>query len=80
MSEVVPFARPAAAHDRAMMLELANTVENMSGLMRDMAIVMDARSRGTQDALASLTGRVVALEARIARQEQETAPRAFSAD
>ncbi len=78
MSEVVQFVRPD--HGRAMMLELANRVEAMSGLMRDMALLMDAREKTASEAVASLVGRVVAIEARLSRRERETAPRAFLAD
>ena len=77
MSEVIPF-RPNI--DRTALKQLAETVETMAGVMRDMAILMDARAKTAAVDLASLTGRVAALEARLSRAERESAPRAFSAD
>ena len=78
MSEVIPFR--STGIDRAALSTIAKTVENMAAVMRDMAIVMDERDKAAADAITKLTGRVVALEAVIARWERERAPRPFSAD
>lgn len=78
MSEVIPFR--STGIDRAALSTIAKTVENMAAVMRDMAIVMDERDKAAAYAIRSLTGRVIALEARMDRLERETAPRAFSSD
>ena len=62
MSEVIPF-HPNP--DRAAIAELAKGVETMAGLMRDMALLMDARAKTVAVDLASLAARVAALEAII---------------
>ena len=78
MSDVIPFRSTGV--DRAALSTIAKTVENMAGVMRDMAIVMDERDKAAADAIRSLIGRVIALEARMDRLEREAAPRAFSSD
>jgi hypothetical protein len=71
---------PKPNPDRAAIAEMANTIANMSALMRDMAILMDARAEASAMALAALTGRVIALEASLARRERDAAPRGFCED
>lgn len=69
-----PFRTPES--DRAMMLELANAVELMRGVIFEMVNAVEAQST----VLKGLTSRVVALEARLDRAAKETRPRLFLTD